>query len=174
VLFVFTSALMFALRFCADFIEKKIGMSPVGILLVCAILACVGLNLTSQITAFAGAMVALTVYGIGKTFFWPTMVGFIAENYPKTGALGLAIIGGSGMLSVSFVLPIIGKWYDAGIAARSTPGVTPSADALGGIPAAAGLEALGKVAVLPAILSVVFILIAITRRKTSPAAAHQS
>ena len=31
ILFVFTSAVMFSLRFCADFIEKKIGLSPVGI-----------------------------------------------------------------------------------------------------------------------------------------------
>src|SRR5207245_4435888 len=43
VLFVFTSLVMFSLRFCADFIEKKMGLSPVGILLTCAILACVGL-----------------------------------------------------------------------------------------------------------------------------------
>ena len=73
-LFIFTSALMFALRFCADFIEKKIGLSPVGILLVCASLACLGLNLVSGITAFGGAMGALAVYALGKTFFWPTML----------------------------------------------------------------------------------------------------
>src|SRR5206468_10527090 len=71
-LFIFTSALMFALRFCANFIEKKVGISPVGILLACASLACVGLNLVSGITAFGGALGALAVYAIGKTFFWPT------------------------------------------------------------------------------------------------------
>src|SRR5437660_8247587 len=51
-LFIFTSALMFALRFCANFIEKNVGLSPVGILMICASLACLGLNLVSGITAF--------------------------------------------------------------------------------------------------------------------------
>ena len=70
-LFVFTSLTMFALRFCANFIEKRIGLSPLGILLTCAILACVGLNLTSGIATFGGAMLALTVYAVGKTFSGP-------------------------------------------------------------------------------------------------------
>ncbi len=103
VLFVFTSALMFALRFCADFIEKKIGLSPVGILLLSAILACVGLNLTSGINTFAGAVVALTVYGIGKTFFWPTMLAVTSDRFPRTGAIAISIMGGIGMMSAGLV-----------------------------------------------------------------------
>ncbi len=103
VLFVFTSALMFALRFCADFIEKKIGLSPVAILLVSAILACVGLNLTSGINTFAGALVALTVYGIGKTFFWPTMLAVTSDRFPRTGAIAISIMGGIGMMSAGLV-----------------------------------------------------------------------
>src|SRR4029079_943334 len=78
-------------------------MSPVGILLVCAILACVGLNLTSQITAFAGAMVALTVYGIGKTFFWPTMLAVASDRFPRTGAIAISIMGGIGMMSAGLI-----------------------------------------------------------------------
>ena len=117
---------------------------------------------------------AATIFAFGVCFFWPTMVGFVAENYPKTGALGLAIIGGAGMLSVSFVLPIIGKWYDSGIAARTPAGGAPARDALAGIQAAAGLEALGKVALLPAILLVIFVVIAVTRRKSDRVAVHQS
>ena len=103
VLFVFTSALMFALRFCADFIEKKIGLSPVAILLVSAILACAGLNLTSGINTFAGALVALTVYGIGKTFFWPTMLAVTSDRFPRTGAIAISIMGGIGMMSAGLV-----------------------------------------------------------------------
>jgi hypothetical protein len=72
------------------------------------------------------------------------------------------------MLSVSFVLPVIGGWYDAGIAARTAGGTPPTGEALSAIQAAAGLEALGKVALLPAILSVVFIAIAVVRRKKAP------
>ncbi|MCA9081783.1 MAG: hypothetical protein KDA58_14570, partial [Planctomycetaceae bacterium] len=63
ILFVFTSAVMFALRFCAHWIEKNLGLSPVALLLVCAVLACIGLNLTSMVESFGMAMLALTVYG---------------------------------------------------------------------------------------------------------------
>ncbi len=113
ILFVFTSALMFALRFCADFIEKKIGMSPVGILLVCAILACIGLNLTSRIDAFAGAMIALTVYGVGKTFFWPTMLAVTSDRFPRTGAIAMSIMGGIGMMSAGLIgSPGLGYFKD--------------------------------------------------------------
>src|SRR6476660_9470424 len=94
---------MFLLRFCADFIEKKIGLSPVGILVVCATLACVGLNLTSYVTTFAGAMVALTVYGIGKTFFWPTMLAVASDRFPRTGAVAISIMGGIGMMSAGLI-----------------------------------------------------------------------
>jgi MFS family permease len=103
ILFVFTSATMFALRFCADFIEKRIGLSPVGILLLCAVLACIGLNLTSGITAFGGAILALTVYGIGKTFFWPTMLAVASDRFPRTGAIAISIMGGIGMMSAGMI-----------------------------------------------------------------------
>jgi len=103
ILFVFTSATMFALRFCAGFIEKRIGLSPVGILLVCSILACLGLNLTSGIVSFGGAMLALTVYGIGKTFFWPTMLAVVSDRFPRTGAVAISIMGGIGTLSAGLI-----------------------------------------------------------------------
>jgi len=94
---------MFLLRFCADFIERKIGLSPVGILLTCAILACLGLNLTSGVTTFGGALLALSVYGIGKTFFWPTMLAVASDRFPRTGAVAISIMGGLGMMSAAFV-----------------------------------------------------------------------
>jgi hypothetical protein len=99
ILFVFTSALMFLLRFCADFIEKRIGLSPVGILLSCSLLACLGLFLTSGIQTFSGAMIALAVYAVGKTFFWPTMLAVASDRFPRTGAVAISIMGGIGMLS---------------------------------------------------------------------------
>ncbi len=102
-LFVFTSMLMFGLRFCAEFIEKKLGLSPVGILLVCAVLACLGLNLASGIATFGGALVALSVYGIGKTFFWPTMLAVASDRFPRTGALAISIMGGVGMMSAGLI-----------------------------------------------------------------------
>jgi hypothetical protein len=103
ILFVFTSAIMFSLRFCADFIEKKMGLSPVGILLICAILACLGLNFAAAITTFGGALGALAVYAVGKTFFWPTMLAVASDRFPRTGAVAISIMGGLGMMSAGLI-----------------------------------------------------------------------
>lgn len=46
---------------------------------------------------------AATIYALGKTFFWPTMLGVAAERFPKGGALTLNAIGGMGMLSVGVI-----------------------------------------------------------------------
>lgn len=99
ILFAFTSLTMFVLRFCAHFIEKNIGLSPIALLLVCAIAACIGLNFVSGITSFTGALLALFLYGIGKTFFWPTMLAVASDRFPRTGAIAISIMGGIGMLS---------------------------------------------------------------------------
>jgi MFS family permease len=100
---IWTSAVMFGLRFCAHFIETKLGLSPVALLLVCAILACVGLQLTSAAQTVGLAFMALTVYAIGKTFFWPTMLAVVSDRYPQTGAMAISIMGGIGMLSAGLI-----------------------------------------------------------------------
>jgi hypothetical protein len=94
---------MFSLRFCAHFIENKLGLSPVGILVVSAIVACVGLNLSSHVNSFAMALGALAVYAIGKTFFWPTMLAVASDRFPKTGAIAISMMGGIGMMSAGLV-----------------------------------------------------------------------
>jgi MFS family permease len=94
---------MFSLRFCANFIEKRLGISPVGILVTCAILACLGLNLASSMTSFTVALLALAVYAIGKTFFWPTMLAVASDRFPRTGAIAISIMGGIGMLSAGMI-----------------------------------------------------------------------
>jgi MFS family permease len=152
-------------QFAGVFVHQ---LSPLGMLLMSAILSGLGLYAMSHTT---GSMLfgAATVYALGVCFFWPTMLGFVNESFPRTGALGLAIMGGAGMLSVSIVLPIMGHFYDQGIAGR-LPAGADAAKASMEIQAAAGLETLGRVAVLPVILAVVFGLLLATRRK-SPAAA---
>ncbi len=113
ILFVFTSALMFSLRFCAHTIEKNIGLSPVGLLLVCAIVACVGLNLTSKVDSFMFAMLALAVYGFGKTFFWPTMLAVASDRFPRSGAIAISVMGGIGMMSAGLLgAPGLGYFKD--------------------------------------------------------------
>jgi hypothetical protein len=102
-LFIYTSLLMFCLRFCGHFIEHTLGLKPVAILLVCASLACIGLNLVSGVTTFSGAVIALTVYALGKTFFWPTMLAVASDRFPRTGAIAISIMGGLGMMSAGLI-----------------------------------------------------------------------
>jgi MFS family permease len=103
ILFVFTSLLMFTLRFTFDFIEKRLSVSPIGLLLICSVLGAVGLLMVSRIETFAGAMFALAVYALGKTFFWPTMLAVVGDRFPRTGAVAMSIMGGIGMMSAGLL-----------------------------------------------------------------------
>jgi len=132
---VYTAGLMFVLRFFFGGVAHR--FSPFGVLAVCSILCAVGLYWlgglqpgTSPLVAFLAA----TLFGIGKTYYWPTMLGVTSELFPKGGALLLALMGGAGMLCIAVVLPIMGAEFDK---------------------AGAG-AALRTVAVLPVILTVVF------------------
>ncbi len=100
-LFIYASALMFVLRFFAGPIVHRI--SPLGLLLVSAILATIGLYTLGNATTGIIMIVAVTIYGIGKTFFWPTMLGVVGERFPKGGAITMGIIGGVGMLSAGLL-----------------------------------------------------------------------
>ena len=102
-LFLWTSAIMFGLRFCAHFIERTLKVSPIGLLLICSVLAFVGLNLASGMQTFGAALVALGIYAVGKTFFWPTMLAVVGDRFPQTGAVAMSIMGGIGMLSAGLI-----------------------------------------------------------------------
>ncbi len=102
-LFIWTSAIMFGLRFCAHFIETKLGLSPIGILLTSALLAFGGLQLASGMNSFGIALLALGIYALGKTFFWPTMLAVVGDRFPRSGAVAMSIMGGIGMLSAGLI-----------------------------------------------------------------------
>jgi hypothetical protein len=68
-----------------------------------AVFAVFGLYMLGSFTTGLAILLAATVYGIGKTFFWPTMLGVVSEQFPKGGALTLGAIGGIGMLSAGFL-----------------------------------------------------------------------
>ncbi|WP_350289332.1 MFS transporter [uncultured Croceitalea sp.] len=123
-------------------------LQPAGMLLFSAIFTFIGLWLLT-ITSGGMTFVAAAVFAVGVTFFWPTMLGFVAEYLPQTGALGLSIMGGAGMLSVSVVLPIMGNLMD-----NASP-----------------IEALRTMSILPAILIVAFIglYLYMNKRKTETA-----
>ncbi|OYV04640.1 MAG: hypothetical protein CFE26_15805 [Verrucomicrobiales bacterium VVV1] len=103
ILFFWTSAIMFGLRFCAHWIEKTLKLTPVSLLLICAVIACIGLNLASGMQTFGTALVALGIYAVGKTFFWPTMLAVVGDRFPQTGAVAMSIMGGIGMLSAGLI-----------------------------------------------------------------------
>lgn len=100
-LFVYTSTLMFCLRFVAGPIVHKI--SPLGLLFVSAILGAIGLTLLSGAQTVVLCVVAATVYACGKTFLWPTMLAVASERFPKGGAVAIGMLGGVGMLSAGLL-----------------------------------------------------------------------
>lgn len=104
-----------------------------GMLLFSATFSTLGLIWLSSASGYA-TFGAAAVFAIGVCYFWPTMLSFVSEKVPESGALGLAIMGGIGMFSVSIVLPIMGGYMDAG----------------------AGQSTLRMVAILPAILVLLF------------------
>lgn len=132
-------------------------LNPNGMLIFSALLSGIGLMLLSVATGYA-AFGAAFIFAAGICFFWPTMLGFVSEYLPNTGALGLSLMGGAGMFSTSLIIPMMGKWYDNFKSAAVASGAA-DADAV------AGSSTFVKVAIMPAILLGVFILIYIFRRK---------
>jgi MFS family permease len=100
-LFVYTSSLMFILRFFAGPIVEK--TSPLGLLFVSALFGTAGLALLSYANAIWFCVIAATVYACGKTFFWPTMLAVVSEQFPRGGAITIGAIGGVGMLSAGLL-----------------------------------------------------------------------
>jgi MFS family permease len=123
---IYTSAIMMVLRFFAGSIIHK--FSPLGLLAISATLAVVGLILLSGASSIAMIFIAATVYGFGKTFFWPTTLGVVSEQTPKGGALTLNAIGGIGMLAVGIIGgPVIGAMTEKTAQAAITRDVSAQA-----------------------------------------------
>ena len=144
-------------------------LNPSGVLWTSAIITTIGIYLLS-ISTGGLVYVAAFLFAIGICYFWPTMIGFTAENIPKTGALGMSLVGGAGMFAMTIWNPVIGQWLDKnrmaelGVSGESSlaelakfkillaQGDAPS-DA---IELAAGQATLGNLTVFPAILIVLF------------------
>ncbi|HEY7115250.1 MAG TPA: hypothetical protein VH475_01620, partial [Tepidisphaeraceae bacterium] len=108
---VYTSAIMFVLRFNAGPLVHK--LNPLGLLCICAALATLGLIFLSFSKGAALVIVAATLYGIAKSFFWPTTLGVVSEQFPRGGALTLNAMGGMGMIAVGVLGgPFIGAILD--------------------------------------------------------------
>lgn len=107
---VYTAGIMFLLRTFGAGLAHR--LSPVVLLWLASVLTAIGLFGLASVKTPVQAFAAATIFGMGKAFFWPTMLGITSEQFPKGGALLLAMMGGAGNLSVAFILPIMGGWYD--------------------------------------------------------------
>lgn len=134
-------------------------LNPTGVLLFSAIFSALGIYLLSIAT---GNMVYLAaiVFAVGVCYFWPTMVGFVSEYLPNTGALGLSVIGGIGMMGAGMWQPVIGRWLDAEKAALANSDMTEAAVNL-----AAGQATIGKILYFPLVLIVAFAVLFFMRKK---------
>ena len=132
--------------------------SPSGVLLISAILAAAGLYLLGHSTGnmlFLGAI----LFGIGVCYFWPTMLGFVSENLPKTGAVGINLMGGAGMFAVSVYMIFMSDFYDKLVNAK-IPAGTSDADLAAVTNEAkklAGPEVINATLMIPLVLIVAFI-----------------
>jgi fucose permease len=136
-------------------------LHPTGVLLASAVIAAGGIYFMSMAS---GPMVyaAALLFAVGVMYFWPTMIGFVGEYLPNTGALGMSLIGGVGMFSAGWWQPVIGSWLDNERAAALGSGVSPEAADL-----AAGQATLANLALFPLALVVLFgILLVVMRRRT--------
>ncbi len=106
---VWISAIMALARLVAGPVVHR--LSGIGVLLFSSIFSGVGLYLMS-ISSGAVLFAAATVFAIGVAYFWPNMLGVVAEKVPTSGALGLAIMGGIGFLGGAIAQPALGKIYD--------------------------------------------------------------
>lgn len=140
--------------------------SPQGVLLISAVLASLGLYLLGHTTGnmiFVGAL----VFGMGVCYFWPTMLGYVAENMPKTGAVGMNLMGGAGMFAVSLYMIFMGKHYDELVAGKlpsaadfkaynASAAGSEMANVLAEAKKAAGPEIINFTLMIPLILIVAF------------------
>lgn len=84
-------------------------LNPTGVLLGSSIFAVAGLTLLSFANGPVMTVLSAAVFAVGVCYFWPTMIGVTSEYVPKSGALGMSILGGAGFVATSMVLPIMGK-----------------------------------------------------------------
>lgn len=149
VILALITGLMALGRFFAGPIVHR--FSPSGVLLGSAIFSTIGIYMMSQAQG-STIYFAAALFAIGVTYFWPTMIGCVAEYTPKTGALGMSLIGGAGMFAMSLWNPVIGNWIDSAKTQAQTQNITPEE-----IEVVAGQTVLQNLFLFPVVLIVVFI-----------------
>lgn len=155
-LLVFINGIMVLGRANAGLILKKFSLT--GLLLMSAIFSFIGLFWLGYASGYA-AFAAAGVFAIGICFFWPTMIGFVSEYLPKTGPLGLSLMGGVGLLSTALVLPYMGALYEDQIRSATITLANSEInmqDVTEKVKIMAGANTLKYVSIMPALLIVAF------------------
>ena len=134
-------------------------LHPPGVLLGSAVVAAVGIYAMS-VASGGMVYVAAILFAVGVMYFWPTMLGFVGEYLPKTGALGMSLIGGVGMFATGIWQPVIGSWLDSARDTALAGGVDAAAADL-----AAGRATLDNLALFPLALVVLFALLNVALRR---------
>lgn len=166
---VFINGLMAVGRMFAGPVVHR--LAPQGVLLVSAVLATAGLVALSMA---GGAMLfgAAAIFAMGVCYFWPTMLGFVNENLPRTGALGLALMGAAGMFSTGVFNPVLGGWLDKNLAEQKANLASQGTVAADQLEQQANLlasqQTLLNVAILPAALIVAFLVLNLIMRNRKP------
>ena len=107
---VFSASIMMVLRFFAGIPLKYVG--PLGLLMISSVFSIIGLFALSVATGIL-IFVAFVFYAVGQTFYWPAVLGFTSERYPKGGALTLNTVSAMGLLTVGiFGGPFLGAVQD--------------------------------------------------------------
>ncbi len=163
-LLVYVAGLMFVMRHFAGPLAHR--LSNPGLLWVSSLLAMIGLFLMARAQTPVLVIAAATVWGTGVCFLWPTMMASVSERYPRGGSWFIGLIGSAGAVAIYFLLPLLGRIYDAAMAEQAGGATelaalraaeTPEAAAqLAAIEAQAAPQAFEFVAQLPLILLVVF------------------
>ncbi|MDF2157516.1 MFS transporter [Algoriphagus sp. CAU 1675] len=161
-----TTGVMAVGRFFAGPVVGKLGQT--GVLLGGAIFATIGIYMFSVVTG-PMAYVAAVIFAVGVCYFWPVMVGAVAQRVPLSGALGMSIIGGVGMFSTAIWQPVIGSWIDSARASNVAAGLSGT-----DLELATGQETLLKLTMFPSVLIVLFIILFIWQKnvKVNAAEAH--
>jgi MFS family permease len=156
-LLVYVSGIMFVARHFAGPLSHK--LSPIGLLWCSCLLASLGLLALSVANSPVMGILAATVWGCGVCFMWPTMLATSSERFPRGGALLMGLMGTAGTLSINFVLPAMGSIYDTKkieLAGGDAAFKALSGEQLNAVLGQAAQASFRAVAILPAILLVVF------------------
>src|SRR5215469_1830134 len=156
-LLVYVSGIMFVARHFAGPLVHK--LSAIGLLWCSCLMASLGLVALSFADSPVTGVLAATLWGVGVCFMWPTMLATASERFPHGGALLMGLMGTAGTLSINFVLPAMGRIFDAKKieAAGGTAAFNSlSGDKLDQVLGIASQASFRAVAALPAILLVVF------------------